>query len=316
MASNSFSPLHLERFYPGSATSLFDAWTFTPVAELWLFQSEKNEVDLLADVREGGEFHTVEKGQNHAVSHQGHYIKIDRPNELLFSLTVPSHFDGVSEIQVTIDEKPVGCLLKFTQKNVDTSDNVQPWKSMLEQIQKILESPYTITLASDKKELITAIHVVLMQLAGFVQSLPEEQINKVPFKNSWTAAQLLAHVLKSVAGMAAAIGKPGKPAHREPTKRVIELKQVFLDVTKKLPSPEIVVPEQKNYYKHELIKELQSRLKKLKEVTATADVSEIAEGLPFGEISKTEILHFLVYHSQRHLYQMNKIANAWMQEKI
>ena len=314
MDSNNFSPLHLERFYPGSATTLFDAWTFMPVAELWLFQSEKQEVDFIADVREGGEFHTVEKGGNHNMSHQGHYIKIDRPKELIFSLIVPTHFEGVSEVHVTIDEKPVGCLLKFTQKNVDTSNNVEPWKSMLEQIQKILESPYTITTTSGKKELITAIHVVLMQLAGFALSLPDEQINKVPFKNSWTAGQLLAHVLKSVTGMVTAIGKPGKPADREPTKRVIELKQVFLDVTKKLPSPQIIVPEQKNYNKLALIKELQDRLKKLKEVTAMADVSEIAEGLPFGEITKTEILHFLVYHSQRHLYQMNKISTALMQE--
>ncbi len=114
--------------------------------------------------------------------------------------------------------------------------------------------------------------------------------------------------------MVTAIGKPGKPADREPTKRVIELKQVFLDVTKKLPSPQIIVPEQKNYNKLALIKELQDRLKKLKEVTAMADVSEIAEGLPFGEITKTEILHFLVYHSQRHLYQMNKISTALMLE--
>ncbi len=116
MDSNHFSPLHLERFYPGSATTLFDAWTFMPVAELWLFQSEKQEVDFIADVREGGEFHTVEKGGNHNMSHQGHYIKIDRPKELIFSLTVPTHFEGVSEVHVSIDEKPVGCLLKFSQK--------------------------------------------------------------------------------------------------------------------------------------------------------------------------------------------------------
>lgn len=315
MNSNNFPPLHLERRYPGSATSLFDAWTLPSVAELWLFQSEENEVDLIADVKEGGEFHTVEKGLNHAVSHRGHYIKINRPNELQFSLAVPSHFEGLSEVHVEIEEKPIGCLLKFTQENVDTSKNAEPWKSMLEQIQKILEAPYTVTIASDKKDLITAINVVLMQLAGFALNLSDEQINKVPFKNSWTACQLLSHVSKSVKGMANAIGKPGKPADRAITNRVIELKQVFLDVTTKLQSPQVIVPEQKNYDKQTLVKELQDNLKKLKIVTSTADVSEIAEGLPFGDVTKIEILHFLVYHSQRHLYQMSKISNALINQE-
>ena len=120
MDSDNFPPLHLERTYLGSATSLFDAWTLTSVAELWIFQSGRNEVDFIADVKEGGEFHTIEKGRNHAVSHKGHYMKIDRPNKLIFSLAVPDHFEGLSEVHVDIEETQVGCHLKFTQKNVDT----------------------------------------------------------------------------------------------------------------------------------------------------------------------------------------------------
>src|ERR1700722_19717309 len=140
MDPNKIAPLHLEYNYPGSATSLFDAWTWTSVAELWLFQSGKNEVDLIAEVKEGGEFHTVEKGGDHLISHRGHYIKIDRPKELIFSLAVPGHFEGLSEVHMAIEEKQGGCHLQFTQRNVDTSKNVGPWESMLDQIQKILEA--------------------------------------------------------------------------------------------------------------------------------------------------------------------------------
>ena len=308
--SNNFPGLHLEEVYSASATTLFDAWTMPAIAELWLFQSGKNEVDLIADVKEGGEFHTVEKGKNHAVSHRGNYIKINRPYNLLFSLAVPGHFEGISEVSVEIKEQQGGCHLIFKQRNVDTSRTEEPWRSMLAQITKILRAPYIITGTSDKKEIITAINMVAMQMAGFVMSLNEEQINTVPYKDSWTAAQLIQHIIKSITGMAEAIGKSTKPANREITKRIIELKQTFLDVTLTMQSPEGIVPEQKNYIKNDLIKELQNCLKQLKEVTSKADVSELAEGLPLGSITKLEILHFILYHTQRHLYQMKKIADA------
>jgi len=310
MDSKHFPPLQLEHKYAGSATSLFDAWTLPSVAELWLFQGAEKEIDFIADVKEGGEFHTVDKSGTHSVSHSGHYIKIDRPNELLFSLAVPDHFEGLSEVKVEIKEMPGGCILKFSQKNVDTSRNVEPWQSMLEQIQKILTSPYVITITSDKKEIISAINVVLMQLAGFVISLADDQINKIPFKDSWTAGQLIRHIIKSVTVMATAMGKPGKPATRDVTKKVIGLKQTFLDLTIRLQSPEFIVPETKNYERDSLIKDLQSCLKQLKEAASAADMSEIAEGLPIGEVTKLEILHFVLYHSQRHLFQMKKITDA------
>ena len=314
--TNNFPPLRLEKVYNASATTLFDAWTMTAIAELWLFQSGKNEVDLIADVREGGELHTVEKGKNHAISHTGNYIKINRPNSLIFSLAVPDHFKGVSEVSVDIEEEQDSCHLSFTQKNVDTSKNVESWQTMLDQIHTILEAPYIITGASDKKEIINAINVVAMQMAGFIMPMNDDQLNSVPYKNSWTTAQLIRHITMSITGMAEAMGKSAKPADREITKRIIELKQTFLDVTRIMQSPDGIVPEQKNYSKSALIKDLNNCLKQLKEATSTADVSELAEGLPLGPITKLEILHFILYHTQRHLHQMKRIADALQQNVI
>jgi uncharacterized protein YndB with AHSA1/START domain len=313
--SNNFPALHLESVYSASATTLFDTWIMPAVAELWLFQSGKNEVDFIADVKEGGKFHTVEKGKNHAISHSGSYIKINRPHNLLFSLAVPDHFEGISEVSVEIKEKEDGCHLIFTQKNVDTSTTEEPWRSMLAQIHEILRAPYIITDKSDKKEIITAINVIAIQMAGFVMPLNDEQLNSIPYKNSWTAAQLIRHIIKSITGMTKAIGKGAKPANRDITKRIIELKQTFLDITRTMQSPDEIVPEQKNYIKNPLINELQDCLKQLKEAASRADVSELAEGLPLGPITKLEILHFVLYHTQRHLYQMKKIADALKQKE-
>ncbi len=269
------------------------------VAELWLFQSGKNEVDLIAAVKEGGEFHTVEKGKNHAVSHSGSYIKINRPHSLLFSLAVPDHFEGDSEVSVEIEENQGGSHLSFTQKNADTTRTEEPWRSMLANVDKLLKEPYRITDKS-KKELITAINVIAMQMAGFVTPLSDEQINSIPYKNRWTAAQLIRHIIKSTTGIAEAIGKDAKPANRVVTKRILELKQAFLDITRTMQSPDTIVHEQKKYIKGNLLKELQNCLKQLKEATSKADVSVLVEGLPLGPITKLEILHFVLSHTQRH----------------
>jgi uncharacterized protein YndB with AHSA1/START domain len=313
MKPNDFPVLRLEEVYNASATTLFDAWMMQAVAELWLFQSGKNEVDFIADVKEGGEFHTVEKGKKHAISHSGKYIKIDRPNSILFSLAVPDHFEGLSEIGVEIKEKGDGCHLLFTQRNVDTSKTEEPWRSMLAQIHKILRAPYVITDKSDKEDLITAIQVTAIQMAGFIMPLNDEQINHSPYKNSWTAAQLMRHIIKSINGITEAIKKNAKPANREITQKIIELKQAFLDVTRTMQSPAEIVPEQKHFFKDALISDFQVCLKQFKEAVSPADLSELAEGLPLGPVTKLELLHFVLYHTQRHLHQMKKITDTLKQ---
>jgi uncharacterized protein YndB with AHSA1/START domain len=304
-----FQPLHLEKTFQASAPSVYDAWITKPVAELWLFKNETNQLHFEADLKEGGRFSVVEYDGEKKIDHWGKYLEIDRPNALHFTLEVPAHFEGISEVFIEVKETPGGTQLVFTQKNIDTSKTENAWKGMLAKLDQVLKQPYLVTIQSGKDEVIPAVMVVAMQVVGFIRSLDEQTWNTVPYKGSWTPAQLLRHLLKSVSGIGPLIQKPAKPAERDPCERILELKQNFLDITKTMQSPEFIVPEKMHYNKESLISEFESalaHLTKLKDVNQ----NELITGLPLGPITKLEIVHFIFYHLQRHLIQMKRIAEA------
>jgi hypothetical protein len=167
-----------------------------------------------------------------------------------------------------------------------------------------------VTETSDKKELLRAIEETVSQLLVLFSSLDENKINSVPYRDSWTAAQLLRHVTMSTNGMAKAMSQKSKPAERDPGEKIPQLKNAFLDFENKMKSPDFIVPENGPYQKTASTEEVNKSFDHLKENVQHANVADMVEGLPLGSITKLEILHFVLYHTQRHLHQLKKISKA------
>ena len=163
---------------------------------------------------------------------------------------------------------------------------------------------------SDKKELLSTIDETVTELQHLVLAIDENKINTVPYKDSWTAGELLRHVTKSTDAIARAMKQSGKQAQRNAGEKIPGLKKAFLDFSHKMNSPEFIVPEKANYEKETGIKELKQAFKELSENTIGANLNEIVDGFPLGEVTKPEMLHFVLYHTQRHLHQMEKITEA------
>ncbi len=162
----------------------------------------------------------------------------------------------------------------------------------------------------DKNEIITAIGDAVLQFTDLMSSVENDKINMVPYEGSWTAPQLLRHVSKSISGMAKAMHLDAKPTERNPGERIEELKTVFLDLSKKLKSPEFIIPEEGAYEKQFTIDDLNKSFNQFKDNANNVNLNEQVEGLPLGPITKLEIMHFTLFHTQRHLHQMEKICNA------
>ena len=163
---------------------------------------------------------------------------------------------------------------------------------------------------SYKNELLTEIDAAVSSLLGLISSLDENRINTVPYEESWTAGQLSRHVVKSTNAMAKAMRMKSKPAERDAGERIPELKKAFLDFSNKMQSPDFIVPEEGPYNKQTTIEELNKSFEQLKESTNNANLTEMADNLPLGPITKLEILHFVLYHTQRHLHQMKKMCDV------
>lgn len=162
----------------------------------------------------------------------------------------------------------------------------------------------------DKNEIVTAIGDAVSQLIDLMSSVENDKINMVPYEGSWTPPQLLRHVAKSISGMAKAMDMDAKPASRNPGERIEELKTVFLDFSKKMKSPEFIIPEEGTYEKQSTINDLNKSFNQFKENANNSNLNELVEGLPLGPITKLEIIHFTLFHTQRHLHQLKKIYSA------
>ena len=77
-----------------------------------------------------------------------------------------------------------------------------------------------------------------------------------------------------------------------------------------MKSPAEIVPEAGPYEKQAIMDELTASFTRLTERTRKATLPELAPDSPLGEITKLEMLHFVLYHTQRHLPQMKRICDA------
>jgi hypothetical protein len=162
----------------------------------------------------------------------------------------------------------------------------------------------------NKTGVFTEIGEAISELVNLVSSMDENSVNAVPYKDSWTAGQLSRHITKSINGMAKAMLMESKPSGRDPGEKIPGFKKAFLDFTSKMKSPDFIIPEDGPYEKQAVIEELNSSFEHLKTNTNAANLEDLAEGLPMGPVTKWEMLHFVLYHTQRHLHQMKKINDA------
>jgi DinB superfamily len=167
-----------------------------------------------------------------------------------------------------------------------------------------------ITETSTKEEILSAIGEAVSDMGGLMQSLDETQVNTVPFEGSWTACQLFNHVTKSINGMPGAMLKEAPPAERYPGEKIAEFKKTFLDFSTKMKAPDVVVPDDGPFQKQASLEGLKQSFEKMKEPTMKANLNELLTRLPMGDVTKLELLHFVLYHTQRHLQQMKKITGA------
>jgi len=157
------------------------------------------------------------------------------------------------------------------------------------------------------KELFISLDNASSKLLAMIAALSETKLNIIPFKNSWTGAQLATHVTKSNNSIAQALKMEAKPSERDPGERVQELKEMFLDFTIKFQTPDFILPTQDIYEKETLVTRLKRSNELLKEVAAKVDLSDIISLPAFGEITKLELLYFVLYHTQRHIHQLKNI---------
>ncbi|QDH78756.1 DinB family protein [Echinicola soli] len=163
---------------------------------------------------------------------------------------------------------------------------------------------------STKKDVFESLKEISHQLVTMLNTLSEEQLNTVPFEGSWTAGQVGNHLLKSYAAADILSGETSE-CHRKPDEKVWEVKNLFLDFTIKMESPVEILPDKGPIDKAVLIPAIEKRLEQFmafQKVDVTRICREFA--IPeYGDFTRLEWLWFTVFHTRRHVYQLERIIS-------
>jgi len=77
-----------------------------------------------------------------------------------------------------------------------------------------------------------------------------------------------------------------------------------------MTSSDFILPAEGPFTKEEVIADLISSFNAFRHHATLANIDDLVEGLPLGDVTKLELLHFILYHTQRYLHQLNKISEA------
>lgn len=160
-----------------------------------------------------------------------------------------------------------------------------------------------------KIEIISTFEQLYQTLSLFTQG----EINAIPFEGSWTSGQVARHIIKSTSGLKQICDNNTQKLAVNPEEKVPALKQIFLDFSSKMNSPEFIYPEIKDYDKELLLSSIQKIEKELVYITENYDLGLTCmefEMPGFGNLTIYELVSFAVIHTKRHIYQLTNIYKA------
>ena len=163
-----------------------------------------------------------------------------------------------------------------------------------------------------QKEIHIDIDATLSELLSVVSAFDEKEFNTSIAADSWTPGQITQHVVLSISGFVNLMKGPTEETNRKADQHVETIKNIFLNFTRKLKSPDFIVPEAKDYNKEELLSTLEKLKEELEDIIEKEDLDKTctAFGLPtLGNLTRWEALAFVVYHTIRHIHQLRNLLS-------
>jgi len=162
-------------------------------------------------------------------------------------------------------------------------------------------------------ELKQEITTTFEQLNETISLFTQEEINRIPFEGSWTAGQVIRHIIKATSGFTKVCDSNTKKLDQPADAKIATLKEIFLNLNKKYESPDFIYPESKEYDKINLLATLQKIKNEMLGIATNYDLTLTCMDFEIpgiGNLTIYELLSFGVFHTQRHTYQLKNICTS------
>ena len=156
--------------------------------------------------------------------------------------------------------------------------------------------------------LTTSINETFNKLIEVLSSFTD--LNSSPAPKTWTAGQIAEHLIKSWQIILEIFPGSTEEPDREIDKNVDMFKSVFLNFDIKMESPDFILPSNNRHRKEDIIQSLQDIETNILNFVPTHNLELICldfELPTFGKFTKYEWLWFCLFHTQRHIHQLEKL---------
>lgn len=164
-----------------------------------------------------------------------------------------------------------------------------------------------------KHELENKFEETFDRLSEKLSDFDEQNINTKPTPESWSAAQVARHLIKANSGFPFLVSGAARDEAREPHEKIEEIKNILLNFELKTQAADFIQPEDEIYEREKLIEALAEIKRDIRKTIAQTDLNPIRESAEFpvfGHLSGLETLAFIIYHTERHIRQLEDIHES------
>lgn len=157
---------------------------------------------------------------------------------------------------------------------------------------------------------LQATKLLLLQT---IEGFKPGEFNVIPFAGSWTAGQVAEHILLSASGGVKVLNGGGQTTERPPAENVGPLRDIFLNFDIKMISPDFIKPSDGPQNRDELSHSLSNTFEEMIALSQRLDLTLTFTGseMPqFGMLTRLEWLSFILFHTQRHIRQLQNIRQC------
>jgi hypothetical protein len=162
--------------------------------------------------------------------------------------------------------------------------------------------------STEKKHLREALDRAFEEFIALFSSFGDDDINRVPFPDSWTPGQVALHIILATDGLP---DRETAASDRPFDAYLPKIRPWWEDLNQKFQSPVSLTPDTKSHLKHELLTELHRCRKKDLAIIEEGDLTTICldTELPtIGFLTRYEWLWFIEMHLKRHVFQLKNMA--------
>lgn len=159
----------------------------------------------------------------------------------------------------------------------------------------------------NKEEVIEEIKSTFSSLKAILSKFSEDELNIVPFEGSWTASQVVEHIIKSIGGIP---DEKTQLADRPFDEKIGTIRKMFLNMDVKFKTDPFLEPAEMHTQLSSMRDTLSELEKQHIDTTRKVDLKALCLDMElpkFGYLTRYEWVRFMMVHTQRHTKQIENI---------